>query len=137
MLRTLTRTAVIAVAATSGILGSLGTASAAPPAPRLTSLPALAAATPPTSQIKGSGSTRRFAPKAVTAAPVTGTCGPTNYSFLITNSTGTSQQLLYNGAALGKAIKPKLSLDVCAANTGSGTLTLKGDAKAKLTFTIT
>lgn len=132
----ITRIAVIAGVATSGILVSLGTASAAAPAVRLTAIPGVAA-TPPSSQIKGSGSTRRFVPKSVTAAPATGTCGSTNYSFRITNSTRTTQQVLYNGAALGKPIKPALGLYVCAANAGSGTLTLQGDARAKLSFTIT
>jgi hypothetical protein len=112
MLRSVTRAVVIVAVATTGIFASAGAASAAAPLARLTASTSGATATSPTSQITGSGKLRKFAPNHVTAAPATGTCSSTNYSFLVKNVThGT-------GA-------------------GSGVITLKGDAKAKLNFTIT
>jgi hypothetical protein len=102
----------------------------------LTSVTAVATAAP-SSQIKGAGTTRKFVPNTVTAAPATGTCGAADYSFLVTNSTKTAQQVMYAGKKLGKSIKPKLGLYVCADAAGSGTLTLLHDAKATLNFTIT
>ena len=137
MLHTITRAVVIAAIATSGILAGTGAVRAAAPAVSLTSVTAVATGGLPSSQIKGAGPTRKFVPSTVTAAPATGTCGSANYSFLITNSTKTTQQVLYAGAKLGKPIKPKLGLYVCADEAGNGTLTLLHDAKAKLTFTIT
>lgn len=133
MLHTVTRALVIVAVATAGIFASAGAASAAAPLATLTAAPAT---TPPSSLIKGAGTTRRFVPNTVTAAPITGTCSSTNYSFLITNETKATQTLMYNGAVLG-VIKPKLALFVCATGAGSGTIKLKGDSKAKLVFTIT
>ena len=137
MLHTITRAVVIAAIATYGILAGTGAVRAAAPAVTLTSVTAVATSGLPSSQIKGAGPTRKFVPSTVTAAPATGTCGSANYSFLITNSTKTTQQVMYAGAKLGKPIKPKLGLYVCADEAGNGTLTLLHDAKAKLTFTIT
>jgi hypothetical protein len=137
MLRMIKRAVVIIAVGTTGIFASIGTAHAATGPARLTSVTAVTTTAPPSSSIKGAGATRKFVPATVTAAPVSGTCSPTNYSFLIKNLTKRPQQVMYNGAALGSPIKTHQSLLVCADGAGTGTLDLKGDAKAKLTFTIT
>jgi hypothetical protein len=136
MLHTVTRALVIVAVATAGIFASSGAASAAAPLAPLTAVTAAPVTTPPSSLIKGAGKTRKFVPNTVTAAPAAGTCSSTNYSFLVTNQTRATQTLMYNGTVLG-VIKPKLALFVCATGAGSGTITLKGDPKAKLAFTIT
>jgi hypothetical protein len=137
MLNTVTRAVVIAAIATTGMFAGAGAAHAAAPATGVTAVSSASTLTPPTSVIKGSGTTRRFVPNSVTAAPATGTCSSTNYSFLIHNSTLHTQTIMYLGAQLGSPIKPKQGLYVCAAGAGTGKLTLKGDVKAFLKFTIT
>jgi hypothetical protein len=137
MLNTVKRVMVIAAIATTGIFAGAGTAHAAAQATGLSAVSSASTLTAPTSVIKGAGKTRKFVPNSVTAAPATGTCSSTNYSFLIHNSTMHTQTIMYLGAQLGSPIKSKQGLYVCAAGAGTGKLTLKGDVKAFLNFTIT
>jgi hypothetical protein len=136
MLETLKRGAVISALATAGLFAASGTAHAASPV-TLSAVAVNAATTGPTSKIEGTGTALKFVPKSVTAAPTTGACTTTNYSFLIVNETKVGQQVIYMGAALGNIIKPKNSLLVCANGAGTGKLSLKRDRKAILSFTIT
>jgi hypothetical protein len=136
MLDTLKRGAVIIAVATGGLFAASGTAQAASPV-ALSAVAVNAATTRPTSKIEGTGTALRFVPKSVTAAPTTGTCTASNYSFLVVNDTKVGQQVMYMGAALGKIIKPKNGLLVCANGAGTGKLSVKRDPKAILSFTIT
>jgi hypothetical protein len=137
MANTVTRALVIVAVATTGIFASAGAASAAAPLARLTGVTGASVATQPSTQIKGAGKTRKFVPNNVTAAPISGTCSLTNYSFLVTNETKATQTLMYNGQQLANPVPPKQQLAVCSTTAGSGVITLKGDPKAKLSFTIT
>jgi hypothetical protein len=63
------------------------------------------AASKPNSTI--SGSPAKWDPTKLTAAPITGSCSATNYSFSITNSEKKSETILYNG---GSGTKTKLGV---------------------------
>ncbi len=137
MLRTVTRVLVIAAVATTGVAASMGTAHASASAPRLVAALSAPVATHPTTLIEGSGKKLRWVPKTIAATSVAGTCTSTNFSFLITNKTKVAQQVKYQGKPFSTAIPPSHGLFVCASGAINGTFTLKADAKAKLTFTIT
>jgi hypothetical protein len=137
MLPRIHRILAISALAATGIVAGAGSAHAAIGTRLTWSASSGATATLPSSKIEGTGRALRFVPKSITAGPTVGTCSSTNYSFLVINSTMRSQQIIYMGMPLGSPITPKQGLLVCANGAGTGSLTVRRDPKAKLSFTIT
>jgi hypothetical protein len=136
MLRTVKRMVVIAAVATTGMVASVGSVHASA-AVRTVSAARVVAVTPPTTNIEGRGSALRWVPRSLTAVHVSGTCSPTNYSFLILNKTRASQQIIYQGSPLFSPIPAKQGLYVCASARLKATFSLQADANAKLKIVIT
>jgi hypothetical protein len=137
MLPRVHRILLITALAATGFIAGAGSAHAAIGTRLTWSASSGATATLPSSKIGGTGKALRFVPKSITAGPTVGTCSSTNYSFLVINSTRRSQQIIYMGMPLGSPIKPKLGLLVCADGAATGSLTVRRDPRAKLSFTIT
>jgi hypothetical protein len=77
----------------------------------------------------------KFKPKRVTAPRTVGTCTPTNYSFSVTNTTSSTQQLTYDGSDLGSPILSGQNEEIC---TPEGTFVIGLTSSTKtLTATIT
>ena len=137
MLPRIRRILAISALAATGIVAGAGSSHAAIGTRLTWSASSVAVGTLPSSKIEGTGRALRFVPKSITAVPTVGICSSTNYSFLVINSTRRSQQIIYMGVPLGSPITPKQGLLVCANGAGTGSLTVRRDPKAKLSFTIT
>jgi hypothetical protein len=70
--------------------------------------------TNPNVNIKPNGhGVAKFKPKSVTAPRAVGTCTPGNYSFSVTNTTSSTQQLTYEGSDFGFPIPSGDNEDIC------------------------
>jgi hypothetical protein len=96
------------------------------------------AAAKPNTDIEGTSA--KWDPTKLTAAPITGTCSKTNYSFTITNKTKKSQTVQYKSGTTKKTLgtlKAGEEAGICATGSkgGKSDLYLKGSSSV-LTITL-
>ena len=136
----LVRAAAVGVLGGTAVAGFIAPASAAQIAgPHLTATSAVTVATKPNTNITGSPA--RWNPTKLTAAPISGTCSRTNYSFTMTNKTAKAQTILYKTGTAPKRLLGTLKRGEKAGICGKGakgtkaTFYIKG-AKSVLTVTL-
>jgi hypothetical protein len=129
----LSTTRVLALSAIVAIgTGTFGSTSADAAAARHASPRATSAATPPATEIEGSGSALTWVPSTLVANVFTGTCSATRYSILITNTTSKTQTVTRGGIPIGSPIPPGQNRYFCYVKLKMVTDALKADATALL-----
>jgi hypothetical protein len=125
---------VAALVAVGATLLTVSTVSASSWNAHYAAVRAAPSASRPTSKIEGSGKQFSFKPSSLSAkwsGSTEGTCTTAKESFVVANTTSTSQTFTYEGTVFGNPIPASGSEGICA--WGAGTVTavfsLKADSK--------